>query len=232
MKKTLILLLTLFVATTNFAQTTKKKTGKTVKRTTVKKIKTVAPTPLIDMYVIDDNGETTMQPVNKGDKLVYAITANGNTYDFIVTLNKYSYENGIDFNYEMTNANHTTGHIEIPANEKNNAKKYLNYFKGGDATLIGATTVWMSYENFMDMPNNKTQMTFDNGLEEIFYKPENNAATPTIIFKGKKVKLEAFTINNAEDGKGDKTLTIHNTSANPLIIIMDIGFAVELKEIK
>jgi hypothetical protein len=232
MKKPLLILLTLFVTATLFAQTTKKKAVKTVKKTNVKKAKPVAAIPLTDMYIINDKGETHLESLNKGDKLVYAITANGNTYDFIITLNGYSYENGIDFNYEMTNANNTTGHVMISSGAKSNAKKYVNYFRGGDLVLTDASSVWMSYENFMDMPSNKTQITFDDGAEETFYKLKNNDAIPSIIFKGKKVKIEAFTINNGEDGKGDKALIIQNTSANPLIIKMDIGFTVELKEIK
>ncbi len=233
MKKIVLLLLVFSTATALFAQ--KKVKKKTTKTSTVKtkKVKVVEQNPyLTEMYIINDNGETTLEPLKRGDKLIYEVNANGNKYDFMVILNEFNYEKGIDFNYEMTNAKRTKGHVMISREAKSGAKKYINYFAGGDLILTDASSVWMSYENFMDMSTKKTVMTFDNGIEETFYRPENDETRPTIIYKGKIVKLDAFIINNAQDGKGAKTLTIQNTSANPLIIKMDIGFTIELKEIK
>jgi hypothetical protein len=75
-------------------------------------------------------------------------------------------------------------------------------------------------------------MSFDGKAAETFYRPEKDEVTPTINFKGKNVNIDGFIINNKEDGTGDKTIWIHNSSANTLILKMDIGFTIELKEVK
>jgi hypothetical protein len=98
--------------------------------------------------------------------------------------------------------------------------------------LTDATTVWLSYDNFMDMPDKKTTMQFDDGEMETFYRNDQDEVSPTINFKGKSVKLDGFIINNAMDGKGNKTLWVMGASGNPLILKMDLGWTIELKEIR
>ncbi|MBL0145803.1 MAG: hypothetical protein IPP48_08610 [Chitinophagaceae bacterium] len=206
----------------------KKKITKTTKAKTV-----IAPqTVSLEMFIKNDDGSSTMEPLAAGDKLIYAVNAGGQQYDFIVTLRKANYETGIEFDYEMTNGNKTKGHVKIDSKAKSESKKYLNYFKGGKINLTDACTVWMTYANFMDMPEKKTEMTLDDNETEIFYRPEKDEVTPTINFKGKPVKIDGFMINNAEDMKGDKTMWIQNSSSNSLILKMDLGWTIELKEIK
>ena len=98
--------------------------------------------------------------------------------------------------------------------------------------LKDACTIWMTGANFIDLPSKETKMTFDDGVEESFYNYDNNEITPTILLKGKEVKLDAFIINNSPEGKGNKTLWVQNGSGNPLILKMDLGWTIELKEIR
>lgn len=208
---------------------------KPAKRTTTKKVnkaKIMQPQPLTDMYIKNDDGSVNLEMLNVGDKLVYAVKAGGQEYEFIVTLKVYNYLDGIQFEYEMTNENNTKGSIFVTADAKRDATSYMNYFRGGDVALTDAITVWLSQKNFADMPNKKTEMKLDNNEPTNFYRPDNDEVAPTINLKGKQVKIDGFIINNAVDGKGDKTMWIQNASGNPLILKMDIGFVVELKEIR
>jgi len=186
----------------------------------------------LPIMIKNDDGSTGSYEIKKGDKLVYHVNAGGNEYDFIVTVNRESSKAGIDFNYEMTNGNNTKGHVIISANARNKATKYINYFRGGNLNLTNAITVWMSYKNFGDMPDKKTTMQLDNNSPETFYRPEKDEVNPTVKIKGEDKKLDAFIINNAADGTGNKTMWINGISSNSLIVKMELGFSIQLMEIK
>jgi hypothetical protein len=177
-----------------------------------------------------DDGDS-MYELQKGDKLVYRINTGSAEYDFIVTINE-SDDKGLDFNYEMTNANNTSGHVLISNKAKSDATRYTNFFRGGELSLTDASTVWLSYKNFGDMPERKTTMQIDNGSPETFYRPEKDEVYPIVKIKGEDKKIDAFIISNAADGKGGKTMWINGISSNPLIVKMDLGWTVELKEIR
>lgn len=184
------------------------------------------------LMIKNADGSSDSYDIQKGDKLVYEVNAGGNTYNFIVTVNSESAEKGIDFNYEMTNANKTSGRVTISADAKSNATKYVNYFRGGDLNLTDACTVWLSDKNFSDMPDRKTTMQIDNSVPEIFYRPQNDEVEPVVKIKGTDKKIDGFKINNAADGTGSKTIWINGISSNSLILKMDLGFSIVLKEIK
>jgi hypothetical protein len=185
----------------------------------------------LPMMIKNDDGSTASYDIQKGDKLLYQVKAGGNEYDFIVTINSDD-ENGLDFNYEMTNSNKTSGHVVISNKARNEATKYVNFFRGGELKLTDASTIWLSGKNFSDMPNKKTTMTLDNGVPETFYRPEKDEVNPVVKIKGEDKKLDAFIINNGADGTGNKTMWINGISSNSLIVKMDLGWSIVLKEIK
>lgn len=186
----------------------------------------------LPVMIKNADGSSGSYDIQKGDKLVYEVNAGGSIYNFIVTVNAASFETGIDFNYEMTNASKTSGHVTISADARNNATKYVNYFRGGDLNLTDACSVWLSSKNFGDMSNKKTTMQIDNGAPETFYQPDNADVELVVKIKGKDKTINGFSINNAADGAGSKTLWINNISSNSLILKMDLGFSIILKEIK
>ncbi len=185
----------------------------------------------LPLIVKNDDGSSEFYDLKKGDKLVYQVKAGGNEYEFIVTLNDPG-NNALDFNYEMTNSNKTIGHVTISNKAKSEATKYVNFFRGGELSLTDACTVWLSGKNFNDMANKKTTMTLDNGAPETFYNPENDDVSTIVKIKGEDKKIEAFIINNAADGTGNKTMWIHDISSNSLIVKMDLGWSIVLKEIR
>jgi nitrogen fixation protein len=186
----------------------------------------------LPIIIKNDDGSTGSYELKKGDKLVYRVNAGGSEYDFIVTINKETPKGGLDFNYEMTNSNNTKGHVVISSVARSKATKYINYFRGGELNLTDAITVWLSYKNFGDMPDKKTTMQLDNNSPETFYRPEKDEANPVVKIKGEDKKLDAFIINNAADGTGNKTMWINGISSNSLIVKMELGFSIQLMEIK
>lgn len=236
MKKIISLCIAIMVlATTVMAQPKAK--AKPVKKTITKTKTKVNSSPSTDdvkldlEYEGDSPTSNYSYPFSKGDQLVYHVNAGGSEYDFIVTLNMYN-KNGIDFNYEMTNANNTKGHVVITPQAKDESRNLVNYFSGGELNLKDASTVWLSYATFIDMPTKKTTLSFDGAEKIAMYRPENDEVKTVIRVKGQDHTINAFKMNSAADGTGDKTLWVHNSSANPLIMKMDLGWTIELKEIK
>lgn len=185
----------------------------------------------LPLIIKNDDGSSEFYDLKKGDKLVYQVKAGGSEYEFIVTLNDPG-KNAIDFNYEMTNSNKTSGHVTISDSAKSRATKYVNFFRGGELNLTDACTVWLSGKNFSDMANKKTTITLDNGAPETFYIPKNDEVSTVVKIKGEDKKVGAFIINNAADGNGKKTMWIHDISTNSLIVKMDLGWSILLKEIR
>ncbi len=182
------------------------------------------------IQIKNDDGTASTYSLQKGDKLVYHVNAGGSEYDFIVTLNA-GLGGSIDFNYAMTNANKTKGHVNISAEARKIANKYVNYFSGGDMNLTDASTVWLSTDNYVQMPTEFTNMTIDDNEEESFYRSEAKEL-PTVKIKGKNKKLNVFMLNNSFTDDGDKSLWINDSPGNPLIIKMNLGWTIELKEIR
>lgn len=233
MKAILIACLALFVSGSVSAQKAKPNAKGPVKTKAKAKAAVVKDDNFtIPLLTKNEDGSSDFYDLKKGDKLVYHVKAGGREYDFIVTLNHYSFTGGIDFDYEMTSPADKTGHVTVTPGASEKSKKYHNYFSGGELNLTDAVTVWLSWINFSEMPGKKTQMSFDDGPEETMYRPEKDEVEPVVKIKGQDKKIEAFMINNKADGTGDKTLWINGISSNPLIVKMDLGWVIELKEIR
>ena len=230
-KAVLIPFIFLFANTATIGQKTQKvPVKKAVVKPTPPIIKNAAA--LMPLMVKNEDGSTDSYDLVQGDKLVYHVNSYGREYDFIVTLNDAGFEKGVDFDYEMTAPINVKGHVIISKNGKEESAKYHNFFRGGELNLTEESTVWITGANFREMPSGTTTMTFDDGNPETLFRPENDIVTPSIKYKGKEVKLDGFIITNGHEGKDNKTLWVQNTSANPLILKMNLGWTIELKEVR
>lgn len=167
-----------------------------------------------------------------GDTLVYEVNAAGNVYDFIAVLKTYDLSaKGFSFDWMMTDPVNLSGTVTVTADAYLNSRTYINRFAGGSLTMKDACTVFFTYENFMDMPEKETKLTLD-GEEETFYRPDSDDVPFKIKIGGENYTLDAFKINNKKDGQGDKTIVIQGISSHALILEMDLGFKIRLKEVK
>lgn len=167
-----------------------------------------------------------------GDTLVYEVNAAGNTYDFVAVLKTYDLsDKGFSFDWKMTDPANLSGTVTVTADAYLNSRSYINRFAGGSLTMKDACTVFFTYENFMDMPEKETKLTLD-GEEETFYRPDNDVVPFKLRIGGEEYTVDGFKINNKKDGKGDKTIVIQGISSHALILEMELGFKIRLKEVK
>jgi hypothetical protein len=237
MFKQFALVFAIILTTIPFSVQAQKAIKKPVKaKTAVKKKKAVAPKPvaeLLDDPILNMDGGKSLYMGQTGDKLVYEVNAGGQVYDFIITIqepktDEYRYS----FDWEMTAPVNKSGHVNISKTAAFDSKKYMNYFKGGDLTLTDACTVWMTGENFGEMPDKKTTMQFDSNEPEIFYRKDEAETEQAIKYKGKEMKLDIFKIDNDKEGGNHRQVWVQGISAFPLIVKMDLGWTIRLKEIK
>jgi hypothetical protein len=240
MLKQFTLIVALLLLTIPFTAQAQKTTKKAVKgKAAVKKKKTVAAKPaerimeIFDEPLLSMEGGKSLYMGQTGDKLVYEVNAGGQVYDFIITTQQpKSDEYRYSFDWEMTAPVNKSGHVNISKTAAIDGKKYMNYFKGGDLTLMDACTVWMTGENFGEMPDKKTTMQFDSNEPEIFYRKDGAETEQTITYKGKEIKLDIFKVDNDKEGGDHRQVWVQGISSNPLIVKMDLGWTIRLKEIK
>jgi len=238
MNKGLILALVLLFSCCISSQA--QKTTKSKKKATVRKVTKKKPAPIVtEVVAAEDGGSLMMMDGDKylysgkaGDQLVYEVNANGNVYDFIVTLQPESDQYRYSFDWEMTAPVNKKGHVNVSKEAASDSKRYKNYFGGGDLTLTDACTVWMTYANFGELPDKQTTMQMDDGEPTTFYRKDEAETEYEVLYKGRKVKLDVFKMDNDKKGGQRQQLWIQNISSNSLIVKMDLGWTIRLKEIR
>ncbi len=171
------------------------------------------------------NSNKSTFKISKGDVLVYHVNNNGDEYDFIVTIK--TFDSMINFGYTMPQKQ-KAANIIIRANAVKNAVKYNNYFDGADKTFTNESTVWLSQKNYKEIaPNNtgEAQMDMGNGLQNF---KKTDASTMKITYLGEE-KIITYHKALAEGGN---EIWVLNNKTNPLIVKMNLGWTIELKEVK
>ena len=175
------------------------------------------------------NGSTLM--TMPGHTFVYEVDYYGEKYDFMVTVNEIG--DGIKFDYEMTNAAKTKGSVSMSKDALENATVQNNIFSGGELDLTDQTTVWLSKKVFMDLvENGKSTISTDGGETET----EIGDATPMHDYQiYNAISDETFddiSYIYVQSLDGAVAYWIHMSKYNPLILKMDIGWTITLKELR
>ncbi len=231
---TLLLLFTTGMAADVHAQASKKtKKAKIARKTTAKK-KNIPVTAAVreDEALMKLEDGKYLYTGREGDQLVYEVNAGGNIYDFIVTLKPGKDEESLSFDWVMTAPVNRQGHVDVSAAAKDSSHKYINYFSGGNLNLTDACTVWMTGVNFRDMPGKKTSMQIDDNDPEMFYRKDEAETAYTIRYKEHDITLGIFKIDNDKAANQHRQMWIQGISSYPLIVKMDMGWTIRLKEIK
>jgi len=179
------------------------------------------------------NLQTLVKP---GTKLIYAVEAGAEKYNFIVTVK--ALVPALVFDWEMTNDNKSSGTITHTATAMIAANTLYNYFSSGAKTLDDNTlSVWISKNTFTALTKGaKTAMLKMNTNES----PKKMGVTkedPTelkIIVNGEKETVEEFEAKDmgVPDGQDPVYFTFANSAKMPVILRMQNGFYIALKEIK
>lgn len=181
------------------------------------------------------NLQTLVKP---GTKLIYAVDAGAQKYDFIVTVK--ALVPALVFDWEMTNDNKSTGAISHTATAMMAANTLYNYFAPGPKILDDNTlSIWISKNTFNGLTKGTKNVMLKMNTNEAPKKMGVTKEGPEelkIIVNGEKETVEEFTANDLNATNApveDKVYFTFATSAKmPIILRMQNGFYIALKEIK
>ena len=219
-------------AATKTTSTAKKKPAAKTNKKTVKKVKTTSGGVEFDELICYEDGPCTFN-ILKGDTLVYEVSASGKQYNLYVIPNKFDANTVADFNWVATAPESKSGHVTISAAALKSSKRYLAYLPAGELKLSDASAFWLCQDNFKEITKKKTSMTLDNGQVENFVSPDEDAVAIDINYKGKPISLEGFSMQTKPEGEpGRKEIWVLNISNNLLMMRMDVGMTMQLKEVR
>lgn len=181
------------------------------------------------------NLQTLVKP---GTKLIYAVNADAQKYDFIITVKALA--PALVFDWEMTNDNKSTGTISHTSTAMMAANTLYNYFTPGPKMLDDNTlSVWISKNTFTSLTKGTKNVMLKMNTNEAPKKMGVTKEGPEelkIIVNGEKETVEEFTANDLNATNApveDKVYFTFATSAKmPIILRMQNGFYIALKEIK
>ena len=181
------------------------------------------------------NLQTLIKP---GTKLIYAVEAGEQKYDFIVTVK--ALMPALVFDWEMTNDKKSSGTITHTTAAMISANTLYNYFSGGAKTLDDNTlSVWISKNSFISLTKGVKSVMLKMNTNESPKKmgvSKEDPAELKIIVNGEKETVEQFTANdlNATSAPAEEQVyfTFANNAKMPIILSMKNGFYIALKEIK
>ena len=218
-------------AQTKTAKPAAKKTAATKGKRVTKKSTSSVKTEFDELVCYED-GPCTFS-IHKGDTLVYDVYTPGNQYAMLVVPNKFDAGVVADFNWLTTGSVNKKGHVTISSKALQSGKSYLSALPEGELKLTDASALWLGADNFKDLSNKQTPVTFDNGKAETFMSPDEDAVSAPVNYKGKDISLEGFAIQTKAEGEPDrKEIWVLNVSSNLLMFkISSNNFTMQLKEV-
>jgi hypothetical protein len=176
--------------------------------------------------------------VKPGTKLIYAVEAGAEKYDFIVTVK--ALVPALVFDWEMTNDNKSSGTITHTAAAMIAGNTLYNYFAPGAKVLDDNTlSVWISKNTFAGLTKGTKSVMLKMNTNEEPKKmgvTKEDPAELKIIVNGEKETVEEFTANDLNALNAPPEDQVYFTFARspkmPIILRMQNGFYIALKEIK
>ncbi len=163
----------------------------------------------------------------EGSDLYYEVNAGGQKYSFDLNMNEFSDLN-ISFDWDMGGVK--SGTVAMYGQSLIDSKDLFNYFSGGYTPLTDQTSVWISKQLFKDLKAGKSvEIGLGNGVKESF----TYQGPETYSFGDRKdgvpYDIPVFIVAT-KDGK--KEIWIADDPQNRLIVMMDIGFRIDLVKFK
>lgn len=179
------------------------------------------------------NLQTVIKP---GTKLTYAVESGGQKYDFIVTVK--ALVPALIFDWEMTNDKKSSGTITHTAAAMITGNTLYNYFSPGAKTLDDNTlSVWISKNTFTGLTKGTRsvllQMNTNEAPKKMGVVKEDPVALQLIV-NGEKETVEEIEAKDigVSDGQDPVYFTFAASAKMPIILRMQNGFYIALKEIK
>jgi hypothetical protein len=171
-------------------------------------------------------GETNIE-IKVGTQLVYEVHSDSIKYQFIITIKKL--DDGITFDWQMTAPINKKGTVEMTDEAVESATGLFNFFSAGQTKLTTQTSVWISRQTWADMhgEDEMALISLDNGEATGFFREDGEVCRPT--YKGAAATMKTSNLKSLVDAQ---TITVWENEAFPIIVKMDLGWTIELKEIK
>lgn len=156
-----------------------------------------------------------------GDKFIYNVTANGESYDFTIVLKSLKPE--ISFAWQMSNEKESYGKLTIGAAAFANSNKLYNYFSTGDIRLSDMTSVVLSKAVMSKLRKTEEADLYDGKTKYHFTSNGRDGMSYTL--NNEDVQSDALYL--AAPGKN--YLTVLDDPNFPLIMSMEIGWSIRLE---
>ena len=177
---------------------------------------------------------------------VYEVETNADRYQFQVQV-LHSGEEGRTFNFAMSTENGVHGQVSIAAQALDTAHAQLNYFSSASYELEEAASVWWSktiYNEIMAKGSSYIAMKKPDVLDYGMLNADGTAqirrtdSLPSIAsgsnflceYNGNVASLDAVFAEGTWKGRPVRYAVLRD-SAFPLILFMDIGFRIRLKQV-
>jgi len=168
--------------------------------------------------------------ISKGDILIYDVRNKGDLYYYRIMVQEVGSKTVYD--WEMDEPKNKKGSVEIKGKAMSSSMKMVTKVKPDNHLLLeDATIVWIS-KTLLKTLNNTLQAEM-----EIDGVPNNKMTvlqktTQTIIYKGTPTRVEVLDVSNQLKFFDLRQFWVMNNPDNPLITKLNMGFTVELIEIR
>ena len=207
-------------------------------------VKTITA-PIITERLFNATASQLPQP-NGATVYVYEVETNADRYQFQVQV-LHNGEEGRTFNFAMSNENGLHGQVSIASQALDTAHAQLNYFSSASYELEEAASVWWSKTIYREITGKGSSYIAMKKPDVLDYGMLNADGTaqirrtdslPAIAngknflceYNGDAVAVDAIFAEGSWKGQPVKYAVLRD-SAFPLILYMDIGFRIRLRQI-
>lgn len=169
--------------------------------------------------------ESAMKP---GTVLTYDVNASGKKYQYIITIKKLGDE--IVFEWTMTAPVNKKGTVAMSANAVSKADALFNYFTEGESKLEKETSVFISRKLFNDVSSTSEASIRVNGASDTATVMSNTISEFNFNLNGNLVAVPGWELQGGSEIK--YTINVIESPKFPLIVRMDLGWTIQLAEVK
>ena len=172
-----------------------------------------------------DAFEKAMKP---GTVLTYDVTNGTKKYQLIATIKKLGDE--ITFDWKMTEPVNKTGTVSMSATAVSKADALFNYFTGGDSKLEKEISLFISKKIFAEISSTALASIKLNGATDTATVMSNTISEFNFNLNGNLVAVPGWELQGGSDIK--YTVDVLESVKFPLIVRIDLGWTIQLAEIK
>ncbi len=191
--------------------------------------------------LLQNNVQAQINKVLKpGSRLIYSVSSSRGSYDFVVTLID---KKGTAFNWEMGSPADIKGKIIHTSKALQEGYIMFNYFRSETKQLDDKTlSVWISQQIFkaLSKGGEPVKVGMSGPDQDPIDMQKTTEGSFTVTVNGKEISIKDMMVKPVKkeneqwvaDQSNDMYFTYNMESDFPVILRMNAGFTLQLKEIK